>query len=208
MDPMKLFFSPGACSLSPHIVIRELGLPVEVERIDGRTHKTASGADFYAINPKGQVPTLLLDDGQVLTEGAVIVQYLADRKPEAKLIPAAGSMERYRLQEWLNFVGTELHKTMSPLFNSKLPDEIRQNTKERLATRFDFVAKQLAKTPFLTGESFTVADAYAFTILRWTQRFEIDLGRWPAIIAFMARVDDRPAVKAALEVEAAARQAA
>ena len=205
---MKLYFSPGSCSLSPHIVVRELGLPVDVERIDGRTHRTASGDDFYAINPKGQVPTLLLDDGQVLTEGAVIVQYLADRRPEAKMIPVAGTMERYRLQEWLNFIATELHKTMSPLFNPKLPDEIRQATKERIASRFDTVEKRLSQTPYLMGSSFTVADAYAFTIIGWSKRFEIDLARWPGIVAFMARVAERPAVKAALEVEAAARQAA
>src|SRR5262249_42508726 len=161
-------------SLSPHIVLEETGLPYEAERMDGRTHKTESGADFYAINPKGQVPTLQLDDNQILTEGAVIVQYIADRKPESKLAPPAGSMERYRLQEWLNFIATDVHKGMSPLFNSKLPEEIRQSTKQRLASRFDFLNKNLESRPYLMGE-FTVADAYLFAILTWTKRFDINL---------------------------------
>jgi glutathione S-transferase len=207
-EPMKLFFAPGSCSRSAHIVLNELGIPFEAERMDGRTHKTASGVDFYTINPKGQVPTLLLDDGQVLTEGAVIIQYLADRKPEARLAPPAGTMERYRLQEWLNFIATELHKTMSPLFNPKLNDEVRQVYKDRISKRIDFVAQQLEKTPYLMGQSFTVADAYLFTILGWHSRVDIDLAKWPSVTAFMNRMNARPAVRAVLEVEAASQKSA
>jgi glutathione S-transferase len=198
---MRLFYSPGACSLSPHIVLNELGLPFQAEKMDGKTHRTAGGVDFYSINPKGQVPALQLDDGQVLTEGAVIVQYLADRKPEAKLAPPAGTMERYRLQEWLNFIATELHKTMSPLFNPALTEEMKKMFKDRVSSRLDFVAKRLEKQPYLMGDAFSVPDAYLFTVLRWTQRFEMDLGRWPAINAFAERMQGRPAVKAAMQTE-------
>jgi len=198
---MKLYFSPGACSMSPHIVLREIGAPFEAERIDGRTHLTASGKNYYDINPKGSVPCLVLDDGQVLTEGAVIVQYLADHAPGASLAPKAGTMERYRLQEWLNFIATDLHKGLSPLYNPKLPDEIVRQVKERFGQRLDFVEKQLAKGPFLMGEQFTVADAYLFTIVSWGKRFNIDLGKWPALTAFMEKMRARPAVQATLKAE-------
>jgi glutathione S-transferase len=198
---MKLFYAPGACSLSPHIVLRELGIPFELDRIDGKTHKTSTAADFYAINPKGQVPTLQLDDGQVLTEGAVIVQYLGDRKPEAQLIPSAGTMERYRAQEWLNFIATELHKTMSPLFNAAAPEETKKSFRDRLVVRFELLNKHLAANAFLMGAHFSAADAYLYTVMRWTKRFEMDLARWPSIQSFMERVQARPAVAAALEAE-------
>jgi glutathione S-transferase len=198
---MKLYYKPGACSLSPHIVLREAGLAFELDRVDTKAGKTQSGGSFASINPKGYVPSLQLDDGQVLTEGAAIVQYLADRKPEMKLAPAAGTMERYRLQEWLNFIATEIHKGFSPLFNRKAPDDVRQAQIDRLGARLDYLAKQLEQQPFLMGKSFTVADAYLFTILNWAKVVNLDLARWPALPAFQDRVGSRPAVRAALEAE-------
>jgi glutathione S-transferase len=198
---MKLYSSPGSCSLSPHIVLRELGQDFQLVKMDARTHQTESGADYYALNPKGSVPALELDDGQVLTEGAVIVQYLADKKPEAKLAPPQGTMERYRLMEWLNFIATDVHRGFSPLFNPKATDEFKKSIVERLGKRFDFVSARLEKQPFLMGASFSVADAYLFTILRWTKRFEIDLSKWKPLQAFMDRMAARPAVQAALKAE-------
>jgi glutathione S-transferase len=183
------------------VVFRELGLDVKLERMDGRTHTLPDGSDYYLINPKGSVPALELDDGQVLTEGAVIVQYLADLKPEAGLAPRNGTMERYRLQEWLNFIATDLHKQLSPLFNPKVNDEGKASLKERFTQRLGAVAKRLDATPYLMGSTFTVADAYLFTILQWTKRFDIDLKTWPSIDAFMTRMRERPAVKTALAAE-------
>jgi glutathione S-transferase len=196
---MKLYFRPGACSLSPHIVLRELGLPFDLELVDTKAQKTAGGADYTAINPKKYVPTLQLDDGQVLTEGAVIVQYLADRKPDAMLAPPWGSMDRYRVQEWLNYVASELHKSFGPIFRAS--EEQRPTLRDALAPKLDFVAGHLGKRQFLLGDRFTVADAYLFTVLRWSDRVGIDLGRWPAIQSYMQRVSGRPAVRAALEAE-------
>jgi glutathione S-transferase len=196
---MKLYYSPGACSLHPHITINELGLPVELVRVDLRAHKTETGADYYAINPKGYVPTLELDDGTLLTEGAVIDQYIADRKPEAKMIPPAGTMERYRVQEWLNFVASEIHKTFSPMFGGS--DEVKQQGRAKLARRFDVTARALEEHPYLVGDTFTVADAYLFNMLTWTSFTGIDLARWPALQAFFARVQQRPAVQAALAAQ-------
>ncbi len=199
---MKLYFSPGACSLSPHIVLRETGLPFELEQVHLGSKQTKSGIDFLTINPKGYVPTLQLDNGQVLTEGPAIVQYLADRRPEQKLAPPAGTMERYRLQEWLNFISTELHKSFSPLFNSKTPEEYKQLVRENLSKRFDLIAKHLdGGHPYLMGEAFSVADAYLFTVLRWTKAVSFDLTPWPALKAFIDRMLARPAVKAAMEAE-------
>jgi glutathione S-transferase len=200
---MKLYFSPGACSLSPHIVLREAGLPFQLEKVDLRTHKTASGGDYYAVNPKGYVPALELDDGQILTEGATIVQYIADKNPESKLAPPAGTMERYRLQEWLNFIATELHKGYSPLFKSSSSDDLKQAQKEALGRRFDYTTRRLENRPYLMGDTFTVADAYLFTILNWSKGVNIDLGRWPALRAYMDRASSRPAVRAAMEAERA-----
>ena len=196
---MKLFLKPGACSLSPHIVLRELGLPFETERVDTKAQKTASGKDFRTLNAKGYVPTLQLDDGQVLTEGAVIVQYLADREPAAQLAPAPGTMERYRLQEWLNYIASELHKSYSPLFRAA--EEQRPPLRDALAAKLAYVASQLGERRFLLGDRFTVADAYLFTVLRWNPNVGIDLARWPALKAYMERVQARPAVQAALEAE-------
>ncbi|TDR38959.1 glutathione S-transferase [Tahibacter aquaticus] len=205
---MKLYFSPGACSLSPHIVLRELGLPFEAVKVDLGSKKTADGGDFKAINPKGYVPTLQLDNGQILTEGPAIVQYLADLKPEAKLAPANGSWERYQLQEWLNFISTEIHKQFSPLFNAANPDSVKDAQKTKLAQRFAEISPLLEKQDYLTGSDFSVADAYLFTVLGWSKYFHIDLNQWPGIAGFVERVSARPAVAAAVEFEAQAKKAA
>jgi glutathione S-transferase len=196
---MKLYFSPGACSLHPHITLRESGLPFELVRVDLRAHKTPDGADFYAVNPKGYVPVLQLDDGTILTEGAVIDQYVADRKPEAKLIPAAGTADRYHVQEWLNFIASEIHKAFGPLFGG--PDDAKELARTKLTKRFDFTAARLADHPFLVGDTFTVADAYLFNMLTWTTFTGVDLSKWPSLSAFFARVQQRPAVQAALAAE-------
>lgn len=205
---MKLYFSPGACSLSPHIVLRELGLPFEAIKVDLATKTTADGADFRAINPKGYVPALQLDSGDVLTEGPAIVQYLADQKPAAGLAPANGSMARYHLQEWLNFISTEIHKQFSPLFNAANPDSVKEAQKAKLAQRFGEIAPVLEKQDYLTGNQFSVADAYLFTVLGWSKYFHIDLNQWPSIARFVNRVAARPAVAEALEVEAKAKKLA
>jgi len=198
---MKLYFSPGACSLSSHIALREAGLPFDLEKVDLKAKKTETGADFAGINPKGYVPALKLDDGQTMTECAVIAQYVADRKPEKKLAPAAGTPERYRLQEWLNFIATEIHKGTSPLFNPATPEAFKQIVLERLGQRYDMLAKHLEQQPFLMGDSFTIADGYLFTILNWTNFLKIDLAKWPGLKAYMARVAARPAVQEALKAE-------
>ena len=198
---MKLYYSPGACSLSPHIVLAESGLAFDLDKVDFHTMKTERGADFSKINPKGYVPVIELDNGQVLTEGSAIVQYLADQVPQKKLAPPAGTMERYRLQEWLNFIATELHKGYSPLFNSKLPDDMRAKSVDRLGARIGIAAKQLEKSSYLMGDAFTVADAYLFTILRWSPRVELDLSPWPVLSGYQKRVAERPAVHAALAAE-------
>jgi len=198
---MKLFYSPGACSLSPHIVSREAGIPVELQKVDLKAKKYDGGADYTKINAKGYVPALQLDSGQVLTEGPAIVQYLADQKPDARLAPKLGSFERYQLQEWLNFIGTELHKGFSPLFKPNTPDEYKRIAKENLATRIDWLDKQLDGRDFLMGKNFSVADAYAFTILSWSKPLQIDLSKWPNVTAYLARVGARPRVQEALKAE-------
>ncbi len=198
---MKLYYSPGACSLSPHILLRELGLPFELEKVDGRAGKTEKGTDFRTVNPKGAVPTLELDDGQRLTEGPAIVQYLADRRPEAGLVPPAGTMERYRVQEWLNYVTSELHKRFSPLFNPKTPAEWKASLREQIAAQLDYVAGALGERPYLMGERPTVADFYLYVILSWGRVVEIDLGRWPSLKAYWKRIAARPSVKAAAQAE-------
>jgi glutathione S-transferase len=197
---MKLYFSPGACSLAPHIALREAGLKFDMEQVDLRAHKTKGGADYYTINAKGYVPALALDNGGTLTEAAVILQYIADRKPESKLAPSPTSEERYRLQEWLNYVSTEIHKTFGPLFHSASEDA-KEDARKKLAKRFEFVARSLEGKPYLMGDTFTVADAYLFTMLGWTGSQQIDLGKWPTLKAYFERVGARPAVKAALEAE-------
>lgn len=200
---MKLFFSPSACSLSPHIVAHEAGLNVAIEKVDLAAKKTASGADYLALAPKGQVPALQLDNGTVLTEGAVIVQYLADQKPESNLAPAAGTLERYKLQEQLNYIATEVHKGYSPLFNPKLTDDQRAATKARLAPHLDRLNTLLGSQEYVAGAAFTVADAYLFTVLRWSAFVNVDLTPYAALGAFLERIGARPAVKAALAAEQA-----
>lgn len=198
---MKLYFSPGACSLSPHIALREAGLPFELEQVNLRTKQTKDGSDYRAINPKGQVPVLKLDDGQLLTEGPAIVQFIADQKPQSKLAPANGTIERYRLQEWLNHITSELHKSFTPLFNSKTVPETKAAFIEAIGGRFDLISKHLENRQYLMGDTFTVADGYLFTILNWTGHVGIDLAKWPVLKAYQARVAARPAVHAALVAE-------
>jgi len=190
---MKLFFKPGACSLSPHIVSREAGLPVEVIRADTKS------PEFQKINPKGYVPVLQLDDGQYLTEGVAIVQYLADQKPEAKLAPKNGTLERYRLLEWLNYIATELHKGYAGM--AKKPPEERQALLDSLSKKFSWLAAHLQTNPFLLGERFTVADAYLFTALTWSGARGVDLAQWPALKSYFDKIAARPAVKEALQAE-------
>ena len=198
---MKLYFAPGGCSLSPHIVLREAGLTFDLESVDLKAKKLKNGADYYQVNPKGQVPLLALEDGEMLTEGPAIVQYIADKAPASGLIPPAGSKERYRAQEWLNFISSELHKNFSPLFRPNTPDGYKPIAKENLANRFAYVDKHLSNRPYLVGDKFTVADAYLFTILNWTKFQSIDLAPWPNLLKFMARVGERPTVKDALRAE-------
>jgi len=197
---MKLYYSPGACSLSPHIVLREGGFDFRLERVDLKSSVTETGADYKAINPNGYVPALQLDDGQILTEGPAIVQYLADRVPEKRLVPPAGTMERYRLMEWLNFISTELHKGFGALFNPKLPDEAKAIIKLQLVSRIEHANRLLGKT-YAMGDTFTVADAYLFTVLGWGKYVGIDLSPWPTLTAYLGRVGARPAVQAALAAE-------
>lgn len=204
---MKLYFSPGACSLSPHIALREAGLKFDMEKVDLKAKKTEAGEDFKAVNPKGYVPALKLDDGTVLTEAASIVQYIADKNPGAKLAPANGTTERYKLQETLNFLATEVHKGTSPLFNPATPDAYKQIVTAKLGERYDHLSKHLEKQPFLMGQNFTVADGYLFTLLNWTKFVNIDMGKWPVLKAFYDRVAARPAVQEALVAEGLVKKA-
>jgi glutathione S-transferase len=205
---MKLYFSPGACSLASHIVLRELGLPFDAVQVDLMKKTTKSGQDFATINPKGYVPALELDDGAMLTEGPAILQYLADRRPETKLAPANGTLERYRLQEWLAFINSELHKQFSPLFNPATPEQTRDSARKAIARRLGFVEAQLDGRAFLMGDAFTVADAYLYTVLGWTKHVGVDLAPFPNVVAFRERIDARPAVQAAQAAEHATRASA
>lgn len=200
---MKLYFAPSACSLASHIALREAGLAHEIEMVDLRSKKTASGADFRTINPKGYVPALVLDNGQVLTECAALLQYIGDQKPGSGLTPPASSFERYRLQEWLNYLATEVHKSFGPLFNPKATDEQKEAQKGLLGARFDYLEKTLEGRPHLMGDGFTVADGYLFTLLRWTAFTGVDMAKWPVLTAYMEKIGARPAVKEALNAERA-----
>ncbi|MBN3727036.1 glutathione transferase GstA [Burkholderia sp. Ac-20379] len=200
---MKLYFAPHACSLSPHIVLRELGLPFELVRVDNRSKRTAEGGSFLDVNPKGYVAALALDNGEVLTEGPAILQYLADLEPEAGLAPPNGSWARVRLQETLNFVGTEIHAGCSPLFDREMPARVKTQVEARLFKRLDLLAATLTERDYLMGAAFGVADAYLYTVLTWLPGFSIDIARWPALARFMARIGQRDAVRAALAAEAA-----
>ncbi|AJJ05627.1 glutathionine S-transferase [Yersinia pseudotuberculosis] len=198
---MKLFYKPGACSLSSHIVLREAGLDFSIERVDLVTKKTETGADYLSINPKGQVPALVLDDGSLLTEGVAIVQYLADKVPDRHLIAPSGTLSRYHAIEWLNFIATELHKGFSPLFNPNTPDEYKTIVRERLDKQFSYVDSVLAEHDYLLGKKFSVADAYLFTVSRWANALNLQIKERSHLDQYMARVAERPAVKAALAAE-------
>jgi glutathione S-transferase len=196
---MKLYYAPGACSLSPHIALREAGLPFSMEKVDLRAKTTESGGDYKAVNPRGYVPALELENGRVVAEGPIIVQVIADLAPEKALAPALGSEERYKLMDWLAFISTELHKGFSPFFNPAVNDEAKASFKDRLMLRLGYLSDTLADKPYLMGEDFSVADGYLFTVLRWAKAFKFDLG--PTLDAYFDRVAARPAVKAALEAE-------
>jgi glutathione S-transferase len=198
---MKLYFSPGACSLSPHIVLIEAGLPFTAVRVDTKTKKTATGADYFAINSKGAVPALQLDDGRVLTEGPAIVQYLADLAPTSKLAPPAGTWERYQLAEILNYLTSEVHKAYGPLFNPAASAEVKETALTNLGKKFDWLSGFLGDKQYSLGSTFTCADAYLFTLLNWTGFLKIDLGKWPVLAAFHARVAQRPKVQETLKAE-------
>lgn len=198
---MKLYYATGTCSLSPHIVLLEAGLPFELEKVSLASKKTASGADYLEVNPKGYVPALRLDDGDVLTEGPAIVQYLADKVPDKQLVPPAGTMARYHAIEWLNFISTEIHKTFGVLFKPNVPEETKQAAHDTLAARLQIVERQLQGREYVTGNQFSVADAYLFTVLGWAKPLKFDLGRWPGIQAYQQRVAARPTVRAAMVAE-------
>ena len=198
---MKLFYSPGACALSPHIVLLEAGLPFTTEKTDLRTKKTETGADYYTINSKGAVPALQLDDGRVLTEGPAIVQYLADLKPESGLAPRAGTFERYQLMEILNYITSEVHKSFPPLFNPDSSAEMKQAATANLSKKFDWLSRFLDKKTFLLGNTFTVADAYLFTVLNWTGYVKLDLSKWPVLTEYQSRIARRPKVQQAMKEE-------
>jgi glutathione S-transferase len=204
---MKLFYSPGACSFAPHIALHEAGLPFEAVKVDLRAHKLADGSDYYSINPKGYVPVLELDDGSRLTEAAVVLQYIADRKP-GTLAPQFGTIERYRLMEWLNFISSELHKQFSPLFYPDTPDATKQAQKAKLAKRLAHVDPILAKQPYLMGQNFTVADAYLHTILNWSHTLKVDVAPFPAVVEYQKRIAARPAVMKAHNAEHTAKAGA
>ena len=198
---MKLYYSPGACSLSPHIVLREAGLAFEPVLASTKSHKLEDGTDYYGINPLGYVPLLELDDGTRLREGPAIVQYLADQVPTKNLAPANGTLPRYRLQEWLTFIGTEIHKTFSPLFNPAVPEDAKKIFRDKLSERFKWVDAQLEGKTFLMGDHFSVADAYLFTVSNWTQPMKIDLSAFKNLVAYRERVAARPAVQEAMKAE-------
>ncbi len=198
---MKLYYAPGACSLSPHIALHEAGLAHELVKVDLKAKKTESGEDFAAINPKGQVPALMLDSGELVTEGPVIVQVIADKAVGKNLAPANGTDERYKMQEWLNFTTSELHKNFSPLFNPAIPDEVKKFFTDRIIGKFRYADSQLTGRDYLMGKQFTVADGYLFVMLAWADRMNIDLSAMKNLMAFKERVAARPNVQAALKME-------
>lgn len=198
---MKLFLTPTACSLAVDIVAREAGIPLELIWVDVRAKKLKDGGDYFAINPKGQVPTLETDAGELLTEGPVIVQYLADMKPESGLLAAGAAMDRYRVIEWLNFIGSELHKGFTPLFRSTTPAEYRVLAIENLNRRLAWLDTVLSEREYLHGNRFTVADAYCYTIVMWSQVHNLDLSQWPSLSAYLERIAQRDSVRAALDAE-------
>ncbi|MEI6068012.1 MAG: glutathione transferase GstA [Methylococcaceae bacterium] len=198
---MKLYYSPGACSLSPHIIACEAELPVELIKVDLTSKLTETDEDFKQLNPNGYVPLLILDDGNSLTEGPAIVQYLADQAPDKKLIPPAGTFERYQLQQWLNFISTEIHKSFSPLFNPVAPEAAKELATDILMKRLETVAEHLSSQPYLLGEHYSVADAYLFVTLSWGQYVNIDISHWPALARYADKISERPAVQKAMKAE-------
>lgn len=199
---MKLYYNPGACSLSPHIILCETGLPHQIEKVDLKSKTTESGKDFKAIAERGQVPLLVLDSGETLTEGAAIVQYLADLKPQANLAPANGTMDRVRLQEWLNYISTEVHKAHAPLFyGAAVGEKAQEFARGKISQAYDYLSGKLSGQDYLMGKNFTVADAYLFTVLNWHQFVNIDLSAWPVLKAYHARVASRPSVQQAMKAE-------
>ena len=198
---MKLYYAPGACSMAVNIALHEIGRKFDMVKVDLRQHKTEGGEDYYRINPKGYVPALQLDNGEVLTEDAVLLQYVADQKPEAGLAPRVGTMERYRLMEWLNFISSEIHKTLGALFNPKVTLEWKENQIALFGRRCDYIVKALGNKPYLTGDTFTIADAYLFTVLGWANYFKLDMGKWPALKKYADNIAARPAVKQAMRAE-------
>jgi glutathione S-transferase len=204
---MQLYYSPGACSLASHITAREAGVNIELKRADTKTKKLEDGSDYFAINSKGAVPALKLDNGQVLTEGVAIMQYIADQKPESGIVPKAGTLERYRVQEWLNYVTSEIHKGFSPLWGDNSP-EVKTYALNNLQKKFDWLEKQLAGKKYLTGDAFTAADAYLFTVVNWVNFLSIDISKWPNLKAFQERVAARPKVQEAMAAEGLTKKAA
>jgi glutathione S-transferase len=205
---MQLYFSPGACSLATHITLRELGLPFDLKRSDTKTKKLADGSDYYAVNSKGAVPALRLDDGQVLTEGVVLMQYLADQKPASGLLPRTGTFDRLRVLEWLNYISSEIHKSFSPLWNASADSKVKEYAQANLEKKLDWTNSQLAGKKHLTGDQFTIADAYLYTVLNWAYFLNIGLDKWPALKEYHARVAARPKVQEALEAEGLNKKAA
>jgi len=198
---MKLYFSPGLCSLSPHIALREAGIDFELVKVDTGRHTLPDSSDYHRINPRGYVPVLAFDDGELLSEGPAIVQYIADLKPETGLAPAHGTRARYRLQEWLGFINSELHKAMAPMFDASTPEAVKDSVRAKLSKRFDWVSAQLEGKAYTMGEGFSVADGYLFTILEWFRFVHLDIEHWPVLKAYRDRVAARPAVKDALRAE-------
>lgn len=198
---MKLYYSPGACSLASHIALLEAGLPFTADRVDMRTRQTSDGRAFTTVNPNGYVPSLELDNGEILNEGQAILQYIADLRPAAQLVPPAGTMPRYRLIEWLSFISSELHKGFGPLLRPGGPEDTKAAIRDKLGLRLNFAAQHLASRQYLVGDHFTVADAYLYTILTWTRIAGIDLSAWPVLVAYRDRIQQRPAVQAARAAE-------
>ncbi len=198
---MKLYYYPGACSMAPHIVLREAGYTFDLDKVDLANKRTASGEDYSKVNPKGYVPAIKLDDGQILTEVAVILQYLADLKPQSGLAPKAGTMERYRLMEWLNYVATEIHKTLGALFNPKITPEWKENQIALFGKRCELLTRNLGGKQYLMGDKFSLADAYLFTVLNWSHFLNVDMSKWPELKDYMARVAARTVVREAMKAE-------
>lgn len=203
---MKLYYKTGAGSLASRIVLEEIGVSYQSEKVDLKTKKTESGKDFRQINPKGAVPTLELDNKEILTEGAVILQYIADQHPDKKLVPKNGTIERYRLQEWLNYIATDIHKGFSPLFSATFNEDVKKEFRKNLTPKFDFLNERVNGKTFVMGGQFTVADAYLFTILGWSEHVGIDLIKWPKLAGYFETIQNRPAVQAALKNEGLAKK--